>query len=93
MDSCASLVARVDGRGQLEALARLRVHVRGPSQAFFERGRLVRDAARDEDHGVVEEPLRQGARERVLGVVGNDRVRAAGALLAIHVVKACLRVK
>ena len=27
------------------------------------------------------------------GVVGDDRVRAAGALLAIHVVKACLRVK
>ena len=52
-----------------------------------------RRTARDEDHGVVEEPLRERARQGVLRVVGDDRVRAAGALLAIHGVKACLRVK
>ena len=41
-------------------------------------------AARDEDDGVVEEPLRERARQGVLRVVGDDRVEALAALLPRH---------
>ena len=51
-------------------------------------------AARDEDHGVVEQSLRERARQGVLRVVGDDRVEALTALLPRHrgffmSVKAC----
>ena len=44
----------------------------------------IGDAARDEDHGVVEQSLGQGARQGVLRVVGDDRVKALAALFPRH---------